>query len=105
VINLRSFSEFEEYGFQSDDFLKYSRRIIFNIISTNSVDNPNGIYEYDIDSEIIKIKKSLFKFASKVDGIFWIQNAISKFDYLFNIFFEQKIEFEENINEITFPQK
>jgi hypothetical protein len=37
---------------------------------SNSVDNPNGIYEYDIDSEIIKIKKLLFKFAFKADGIF-----------------------------------
>jgi hypothetical protein len=52
------------------------------------VDNSNGIYEYDIDSEIIKIEKSLFKFAFRTGGIFWIQNAISKFDYLFNIFFE-----------------
>jgi hypothetical protein len=58
------------------------------MISTSFVDNPNGIYEYDIDSETIKIGKSLFKFAFRIDGIFWIQNAISKFDYLFNIFFE-----------------
>jgi hypothetical protein len=35
-------------------------------------DNPKGIYEYDIDSEIVKIKKLLFKFVSKIDGIFWI---------------------------------
>jgi hypothetical protein len=36
---------------------------------TNSVDNPNGIYEYDIDSETIKIKRSLFKFVFKIGGI------------------------------------
>jgi hypothetical protein len=77
VINLRS-----------DNLFECSKRIIFNIISTNSVDNSNGIYEYDIDSEIIKIEKSLFKFAFKAGEISWIQDAISEFDYLFNIFFE-----------------
>jgi hypothetical protein len=56
--------------------------------STNSVDNSNEIYEYDIDSEIIKIERLLFKFVFRIDGIFWIQDAISEFDYLFNIFFE-----------------
>jgi hypothetical protein len=70
VIYLRLFSEFEEYGFQSDNFLEYLRRITFNIILSNSVDNPNGIYEYDIDSEIIKIRKSLFKFVFRAGGIF-----------------------------------
>jgi hypothetical protein len=70
---------------------------------TSSVDNPNGIYEYDIDSETAKIKKSLFKLASRTDRISCIQNAISEFDYLLNIFFEQEIEFEKNINEIIFP--
>jgi hypothetical protein len=62
--------------------------MIFNMALSNSVDNPNGIYEYDIDSEIAKIEKLLFKFVSKIGGIFWIQNAISEFDYLLNIFFE-----------------
>jgi hypothetical protein len=71
VINLRSFSEFEKYEFQSDNFLlKYLKRIIFNITLTNSVDNPNGIYEYDIDSEIIKIRRLLFKLAFRIGGIF-----------------------------------
>jgi hypothetical protein len=55
---------------------------------SNFVDNPNGIYEYDIGSEIIKIKRLLFKFVFRIGEIFWIQNAISEFDYLFNIFFE-----------------
>jgi hypothetical protein len=73
--------------------------------STSSVDNPNGIYEYDIDSETAKVERLLFKLVFRIGGIFWIQDAISEFDYLFNIFFEQKIEFEKNINEITFPQK
>jgi hypothetical protein len=53
----------------------------------NSVNNPNGIYEYDIDSEIIKIERLLFKLASKIDEIFWIQDAISKLNYFLNIFF------------------
>jgi hypothetical protein len=75
------------------------------MISTSFVDNPNEIYEYDIDSEIIKIKRLLFKLAFRTDEISWIQNAISEFDYLLNIFFEQEIEFEKNINEIIFPQK
>jgi hypothetical protein len=88
VINLRLFFEFERYGFQFDDFLEYLRRIIFNIILMNSVDNSNEIYEYDIDSETIKIERSLFKFVFRVGGIFWVQNAISEFDYLFNIYFE-----------------
>jgi hypothetical protein len=56
--------------------------------SISSVDNPNGIYEYDIDSETVKIRKSLFKFVFKTDGISWVQDAISEFDYLFSIFFE-----------------
>jgi hypothetical protein len=42
------------------------------MILSNSVDNSNGIYEYDIDSETIKIEKSLYKFASKIGDIFWI---------------------------------
>jgi hypothetical protein len=50
--------EFEEYEFQSDNLLKYLRRITFNIALSSSVDNPNGIYEYDIDSETIKIKNN-----------------------------------------------
>jgi hypothetical protein len=70
VINLRLFFEFEEYGFQSDDLFKCSGRITFNITSINSVDNPNGIYEYDIDNKIIKIERLLFKFVFKVGGIF-----------------------------------
>jgi hypothetical protein len=68
VTYLRSF--FEKYESQSDNLLEYLKRIIFNMILSNFVDNPNGIYEYDIDSEIIKIKKLLFKFAFKVGGIF-----------------------------------
>jgi hypothetical protein len=56
--------------------------------SMSSVDNPNGIYEYDIERESVNIERVLFKLAFRIDGIFWIQNAISKFDYLFSIFFE-----------------
>jgi hypothetical protein len=37
--------------------------------SISSVDNSNEIYEYDIDSEIIKIEKSLFKFVFRIGGI------------------------------------
>jgi hypothetical protein len=55
---------------------------------TSSVDNSNGIYEYDIDNEIIKIRRLLFKLVFRIGGISWIQDAISEFDYLFNIFFE-----------------
>jgi hypothetical protein len=40
------------------------------MILSSSVDNPNGIYEYDIDSETIKIKKSLFKLVSRAGEIF-----------------------------------
>ena len=58
------------------------------MILTSFVYNPNGIYEYDIDSETVRIRRSLFKLVSKVDGIFWIQNAISEYDYLLNAFFE-----------------
>jgi hypothetical protein len=36
------------------------------------VDNLNGIYEYDIDSEIAKIERLLFKLVFKIDGISWI---------------------------------
>jgi hypothetical protein len=81
-------SSFEKCDSYSDNLFKYSRRIISIIILSSSIDNPNGIYEYDIDSEIIKIKKSLFKLVSKAGNIFWIQNAISEFDYLLNTFFE-----------------
>jgi hypothetical protein len=65
VIYFRSF--FEKYEFQSNNFFKYS--IISNMILSNSADNSNEIYEYDIDSEITKIKKSLFKFAFRIDEI------------------------------------
>jgi hypothetical protein len=58
------------------------------MILTNSVDNSNGIYEYDIDNETAKIKRLLFKLAFRIGGIFWIQNVISEFDYLFSVFFE-----------------
>jgi hypothetical protein len=68
VTYLRLF--FEKYEFHSDNLLKYSKRIIFIIILSSSVDNPNGIYEYDIDGEIIKIEKSLFKFAFGIGNIF-----------------------------------
>jgi hypothetical protein len=37
--------------------------------STSFVDNLNGIYEYDIDSEIAKIRRLLFKFAFRADRI------------------------------------
>jgi hypothetical protein len=67
VIYLRSF--FEKYESHSNN-LKYLRRIISIMASSNSVDNPNGIYEYDIDSEIAKIKKLLFKLVSRTDSIF-----------------------------------
>jgi hypothetical protein len=70
VIYFHSFFELEGYGFQFDNFLKYLRRIIFNMALSNFVDNPNGIYEYDIDSEIIKIKKLLFKFVFRIGEIF-----------------------------------
>jgi hypothetical protein len=66
VINLRLFSEFEGYGFQFDDLLECLRRIIFNIILTNSVDNPNEIYEYDIDNETIKKNYYLNSFSEPV---------------------------------------
>jgi hypothetical protein len=72
VIYLRLFSEFERYGFQSGDLFKYLKRIIFNIILTNFVDNSNRIYEYDIDREIIKIRKLLFKFVFRIGRIFGI---------------------------------
>jgi hypothetical protein len=58
------------------------------MILSNSGDNPKKIYEYHIDSEILKLKKLLFKFASKIGGISWIQNSISEIGYLFNAFFE-----------------
>jgi hypothetical protein len=61
VINLRS-----------NDLLEYLKRTIFNMILTNSVDNSNGIYEYAIDSEIVKIERLLFKIVFKAGGIFWI---------------------------------
>jgi hypothetical protein len=81
-------SSFEKYESQSNNLLKYIRRIISIIASSNSGDNPKKIYEYDIDSETIKIKKLLFKLASKADKISWIQNAISELDYFLNIIFE-----------------
>jgi hypothetical protein len=40
--------------------------------SSNFGDNSKGIYEYDIDSETIKIKKLLFKFVFRAGEIFWI---------------------------------
>jgi hypothetical protein len=51
------------------DLLKYSRRIISIMISSSFGDNPNGIYEYGIDNEIIKIGKALLKLAFRADGI------------------------------------
>jgi hypothetical protein len=36
---------------------------------TSSVNNSNGIYEYDIDSETAEIGRSLFKLAFRIDGI------------------------------------
>jgi hypothetical protein len=72
VTYLRVFSEFEGYEFQFDNFLECLKRIIFNMTLLSSVDNPNGIYEYDIDSEIIKIEKLLFKFVFRAGEIFWI---------------------------------
>jgi hypothetical protein len=73
--------------------------------SSSSGDNLKGIYEYHIDSEIFKLGKSLFKFVSRTGRISWIQDSISEVDYLFSAFFEQEIEFEETINEITIPQE
>jgi hypothetical protein len=99
MIYLQLSFEFEGYEFQSDNFFERSRRMIFNIISSNFVDNSNRIYEYDIDSETIKIKKLLFKFAFRAGEISWVQDTISEFDYFLNIFFEK------NINEIIFFQK
>jgi hypothetical protein len=56
--------------------------------SSSFGDNPKGIYEFHIDSETLKLKKSLFKLASRAGGISWIQDSISEIDYLFSIFFE-----------------
>jgi hypothetical protein len=46
------------------------------------------MYEYDIDNEIVKIGKSLFKFVFRVGDISWVQNTISEYDYLLSVFFE-----------------
>jgi hypothetical protein len=58
------------------------------MVLSNFTDNSNGIYENDIDSEIVKIGRLLFKFDFRIGEIFWIQNAISEFDYFLNVFFE-----------------
>jgi hypothetical protein len=58
------------------------------MILSSSGDNPNGIYEYGIDSETTKIERLLFKFVSRAGGISWIQDAISEIGYLFSVFFE-----------------
>jgi hypothetical protein len=61
---------FEKYEFHSDNLLEYLRSIISIMVISNFVDNPNGIYEYDIDNEIIKIERSLFEFVFKIGDIF-----------------------------------
>jgi hypothetical protein len=39
------------------------------MVLSSSGDNLKGIYEYYIDNEILKLEKSLFKFASRAGGI------------------------------------
>jgi hypothetical protein len=67
VTYLRLFFEGDESP--SDNFLEFLKYISSIMIFSSSGDNSKRIYEYDIDSETAKIKKSLFKFAFRIDKI------------------------------------